>query len=213
MKYSPLILIIAILFPTLLFGEEGKEDTCTYRTYKWNVNLKKAVEYRTVRHSYSELREDEIDNATGCTVCEEDQKWIDIYPLDQFRICNKIAGPVREALSEIIRTGEPIYDIAGYRVGMTRGEIDKDGNRTQFSNHSFGIAFDINSEQNGLYDHCVEFGPHCRLMRGGHWIPEKPGSLTLDSVTVNILKSAGFSWGGEIKGKQKDFMHFSPSGY
>ena len=30
---------------------------------------------------------------------------------------------------------------------------------------------------------------------------------------IQYLKDIGFKWGGEILGKQKDFMHFSPSGY
>ena len=96
---------------------------------------------------------------------------------------------------------------------MTKGNIDSLGNRTQFSNHSFGVAIDINEEQNGLYDHCVSFGPACRLRRGGIWKPDQVGSLTPDSPIVEGLKGMGLKWGGQIEGDQKDFMHFSPSGY
>jgi hypothetical protein len=45
------------------------------------------------------------------------------------------------------------------------------------------------------------------------WHPDQAGSLTKESPIVIELKSIGFKWGGEIEGKQKDFMHFLPSGY
>ncbi len=84
----------------------------------------------------------------------------------------------------------------------------------EFSNHSYGIAIDINTDHNGLYGNCVEFGPQCQLIRGSLWRPGvDPYSLQLNGLVVKKLKEIGFKWGGEIKGKQKDFMHFSLSGY
>ena len=53
----------------------------------------------------------------------------------------------------------------------------------------------------------------CKLRKGGHWVPGNLGTLTLDGKIVRTMKSLDFKWGGEIKGWQKDFMHFSPSGY
>ncbi len=64
-----------------------------------------------------------------------------------------------------------------------------------------------------MYDNCVQLGPECRLLRGGEWRPGMPGTLEKDGEIVNMLKSAGFRWGGEIAGRQKDFMHFSLTGY
>jgi hypothetical protein len=97
---------------------------------------------------------------------------------------------------------------------MTRGDADADGNRTLFSNHSFGIALDINEGHNGLYDQCLQFDGNCRLLRGGAWQPGvDPFSLSGDGIIVQALQSLGLSWGGEIAGRQKDFMHFSPTGY
>jgi hypothetical protein len=191
----------------------GDPETCTYKTYKWNVQLRQAVEVETVRHPYSELRPDEIDPATGCTVCEEDQQTMYVPPLAPFSVCKRLAPHIRVLLEELVWAGEPLYEIEGYRVGKTRGDPDGNGNRTKFSNHSYGIAIDINPQQNGLYDRCLSFGPHCRLIRGGPWRPGQPGSLTGDCTIVKAMKTAGFRWGGEIRGKQKDFMHFSPSGY
>jgi hypothetical protein len=54
----------------------------------------------------------------------------------------------------------------------------------------------------------------CQLLRGGLWRPGfDPYSLQQNGLIVRMLKEIGFKWGGEIEGRQKDFMHFSPSGY
>jgi len=37
--------------------------------------------------------------------------------------------------------------------------------------------------------------------------------LKQDQAIVKELVNSGLKWGGEIKGWQKDFMHFSPTGY
>jgi hypothetical protein len=59
----------------------------------------------------------------------------------------------------------------------------------------------------------VEFNADCRLIRGGHWSPEFATSIQADGRIVYAMESMGLKWGGEILGKQKDFMHFSPTGY
>jgi hypothetical protein len=124
-----------------------------------------------------------------------------------------LAAELEHILIELIDQGEPVEHIDGYRVGRTRGDVDNTGQRTRFSNHSFGIAIDINPQSNGLYDNCVEFNADCRLIRGGHWSPEFATSIQADGRIVYAMESMGLKWGGEILGKQKDFMHFSPTGY
>ena len=134
--------------------------------------------------------------------------------MPEFSVCRRYAHVVHAALERLIRQGARIDSIIAYRVGRTRGEIDARGNRTGFSNHSFGIAIDINTDHNGLYGDCVRFGEQCRLLRGGPWRPlDDPYSLQPDGLVVTTLKEAGFRWGGEIAGLQKDFMHFSLTGY
>lgn len=208
--------VVALVF---LFGvysswyATAEELSCTYTTYKWNTHLRRAVDYRTVRHPYSDLQPDEVHEGTGCTVCEEDQVEIRLPGIDAFRVCRILEPKIRMALVAAVEEGQEIFSVTGYRVGMTKGEVDADGNRTQFSNHSFGVAIDINERQNGLYDLCATFGPGCRLLKGGTWSPGRLGSLTIDSPIVKALRGIGLRWGGEIEGNQKDFMHFSPSGY
>lgn len=208
--------ILSILFLGLvLFTHDAPADepTCSYTTYKWNTQQRRAVDFRTVRRPYSELEASEVHAATGCTVCEEDQVEIALPGVPPFRVCRHLEHDVRFALISALERGEAIFSVQGYRVGMTRGDVDADGNRTRFSNHSFGIAIDINEQQNGLYDRCIVFGPNCRLRKGGAWQPGRPGSLDRDSPIVRAFERIGLKWGGEIEGRQKDFMHFSPSGY
>ena len=162
---------------------------------------------------YNSLGPGEIDVATGCTICVEDQVTVSVPPLAPFRMCHVLAPQTESALARLIEAGEPVYEVVGYRVGKTRGSLDSLGLRTEFSSHAYGIAIDVNPQQNGFYHNCVEFGPGCRLKQGGHWRPGRPGSLTADSPIVRELKEAGLLWGGEIAGTQKDFMHFSPTGY
>jgi hypothetical protein len=188
-------------------------QSCHYSTYKWNVNLRKAVEAKRVDKLKSELSADEIDPVSGCSLCEEDQTTIQIKNLREFKVCKKYADVIKQTLTQLMEQGQPVRDVVGYRVGMTRGDVDAQGNRTQFSNHSFGIAIDINTDQNGLYDNCMQWNSKCRLIKGGPWNPANPESWTKDSLTVKLFKQQGFLWGGEIKGQQKDFMHFSPTGY
>lgn len=186
---------------------------CTYSTYKWNVISKSTTDVISVNKPRAALSANEMDAGTGCSVCEQDQVELSFAGLRPFKVCNKVAHKVRDLITQLQAQKAPLFDVVAYRPGMTRGAPDAHGNRTGFSNHSFGIALDINTEQNGLYENCVSFGPHCRLRKGGAWRPDQTGSLSADSAIVLAFKQQGFLWGGEVAGQQKDFMHFSPSGY
>ncbi len=188
-------------------------ETCSYSTYQWNVIEKRAVNRQWIEHPYSQLKPHEIDSLTGCTVCEQDQVTIRLDGIAPFKVCHVLAAEVKQILQQQLAQGIYLNKVAGYRVGMTKGSLDASGNRTRFSYHSFGIALDINEQHNGLYDNCLSFGPQCRLRRGGRWDPRQPGSLRRDHPLVRAFKRMGLKWGGEIAGKQKDFMHFSPYGY
>jgi hypothetical protein len=187
--------------------------TCSYEIRIWNVIQKSSVGVNKVSHPYAELAPEERDPLTGCSVCSEDQEIISIPPLPVFSICYQLAPRIRSLVESIVRRGAPIHTIEGYRVVKSRGPVDGNGNRTGFSNHSYGTAIDINPEQNGLYDNCIAFGPQCRLIRGGEWRTGVTGTLDKNDEIVVLFKHEGFRWGGEIAGRQKDFMHFSLTGY
>jgi len=175
---------------------------------------KKAEDIALIRKPYAELMPEEIDAQTGCSVCSEDQRWIQFAEFEPIRLCKIIAHEVGSILNRAVAQGLKITELKGYRVGRTRGEVDAHGKRTGFSNHSFGIAIDINPASNGLYENCLEFGDQCVLRRGGEWRPGRnPQSIQGQGLLVRLMKEAGFKWGGEIPGWQKDFMHFSVSGY
>jgi len=208
MRYC-LVFVIGLL----ICASSSAQKMCHYSNYQWNTLAKKAVNFRQISHPYRELKDFEVDPVTGCSVCREDQQWIKVAQLKPVLVCQKLANKIESNLNHLVQQGQPIFKIVSYRVGMTRGKTDEQGNRTRFSNHSFGIAIDINDEQNGLYDHCLVWSNKCRLRKGGQWDPNREGSLTQDHPIVLQLKKAGLKWGGDIQGKQKDFMHFSPSGY
>jgi len=207
--YGKIVFLLAIL----MSSTQAEARSCTYTTYKWNTEMRKAVEFKRVAKAYSHLTEKEVDPITGCSVCSEDQIAIQVGNLPSVKICRVLASSVEKILNSALASGQPIVELVGYRVGMTRGDVDTQGNRTKFSNHSFGTAFDINASFNGLYDNCVEFNSSCRLIKGGEWNPTFRESISADSFLVKQLLSIGLLWGGNIAGKQKDFMHFSLSGY
>ncbi|VAW58014.1 hypothetical protein MNBD_GAMMA11-2460 [hydrothermal vent metagenome] len=208
---SKAITLYLLLAPLLSLCAETK--MCSYSTYAWNVNTKSVTNYHRVSHRYSELQAFERDKITACSVCEEDQRELVLRGVKPFKVCKKMYRKIESALINAMDSGKKIETVVGYRVGLTRGKVDSMGNRTAFSHHSFGIAIDINSAYNGLYDKCLKFTPACRLRKGGRWVKGYPMSLTPSDIIVKNLKGIGLKWGGEIKGWQKDFMHFSPDGY
>lgn len=205
----------ALSLPALCDGETNGSAAsfCTYEMQVWNVHARSGSRLQAVRRPYGEIGPSETDPVSGCTVCSEDQVEIQIPPLEPFRVCRTLAPKVHDIVARLVRNGAPLRTVRGYRVVLSRGAADGNGDRTEFSNHAFGTAIDINPEQNGLYDDCRAFGPGCRLLQGGEWRPGIAGSLTADGETVTAFKAAGFKWGGEIAGNQKDFMHFSLTGY
>lgn len=223
MRLSPRVFLSAWLALAAAAREANAEVTpqeappesasCTYDTYRWNAPTMRAVGRARVTKLRTGLSEAEVDPATGCSVCAEDQVEVRIEGVAPFRICRHLAARVEDVLRKLRVQGIPIHTVEGYRVGMTRGDMDAEGNRTRFSNHSFGIALDINEGANGLYESCIEIGSRCRLRKGGAWDPTaNPLSMTADHAIVVALKSIGMRWGGQLPGRQKDFMHFSPTG-
>lgn len=207
------IFIFTMFFCVSVQVAQAKSEMCTYTTYQWNSVQKKVVNFKKVQKLYREIESYEKDKETGCTVCSEDQVELQFENIEPFQVCRKLASEIKKTLTKLLENNEPIKTVVGYRVGQTRGPLDENGNRTWFSNHSFGVALDINSELNGLYSNCETFGPDCKLVKGGIWDPKAKGALTKDSTIVKSLKQVGLKWGGESKGSLKDFMHFSPTGY
>lgn len=209
-------------------GEASDDATvCEYRTYEWNSKKGRAVNRRKVSKPYSEVTDDERSpEEPRCSVCLADQTLIDpaelgIEGVDPFRVCHVYADDVKSALETIANDDSfEIEEIDGYRAGKTRGPLTDEGLRTKWSNHSFGTAIDINKGDNGIYSRCnidevtVEALEDCRLGLGGEWNPKKNPrtTITKDSVAYKAFTKF-WKWGGEISGRTRDMMHFSPTGH
>jgi len=207
--FQILLCYIFISFSCIAFGED---KICTYETWDWDSRSRKAINHQKIRKSWKSLSTEERGVTPGCSICAEDQMEVRAPGLPPFTLCKKIALRVRDVLSQAKQNGFPIHSITGYRVGKSKGPLDPSGVRTQFSNHSYGTALDINAELNGLYDDCIQFYPGCRLIRGGPYQSQRAGAIRSDLPLTQNLKKVGLRWGGELYGKQKDFMHFSLNG-
>lgn len=233
-----LALVSSALLTGVLSAQQGHEQspdpvrteptTCTYRTYDWSTAEGRAVNRRTVEKDYAALEDDERSpTEPRCSVCSEDQITLDTSELglegvDPIRVCWVYAEAVREALRTVSESPEfEVLELDGYRVGRTRGRVEA-GLRTELSNHSFGTAVDINASHNGLYNRCdveevtEEAVQSCRLGVGGHWRPsDAPAhAIVADGVVYRaFVEGVGWLWGGEISGRTRDLMHFSPTGY
>jgi hypothetical protein len=188
-------------------------ELCTYSTWSWNVNQKRVVNNEKISKPKSKLSPEEIGTIPGCSVCEEDQREIRLPGLAPFKVCQIFHARMNMALHKALSQGFPIFSVSAYRVGKSKGALNAQGERTEFSNHSYGTAIDINSELNGLYDQCEKFAPTCRLIRGGQYNENARGAINNKSSIYFSMREIGLKWGGEIAGRQKDFMHFSTTGY
>lgn len=197
-----------VVFLTAAFAKPN----CHYSTWTWDIKAGRAVNHEKVEKNRSKLAKDEKDPFSNCTICEEDQVWVRLKGISPFRVCRYYVKPIKKILIEAKEKGFPIYEVIAYRVGKSRGEADERGLRTKYSNHSYGSAIDINANFNGLYDQCFIFNSQCKLIRGGRWNSSNPAAITKNSVLYQQFLKMGWKWGGELKGKQKDFMHFSKGG-
>ena len=204
---------LLLCFSSLVSAESIASDLCHYDLYRYNVRKRKLEGPSKIRKTRSELSSHEIDQKTGCSICEEDQVQIALYNGVTFKICRAIAHKIEWALNKSLVAGFKIQEATGYFVKQTRGKVDVNGYRTELSNHSFGLSIDINRSHNGLYENCLNFDSRCKLSHGGRWSPDHKLSITSSSLLVELMEQKGFLWGGQIKGKQKDFMHFSPTGF
>ncbi len=204
-------LFLTAILISLASAAQGSE-LCTFTDWAWNSEQGRAENYREVVMPRAQLTPEQRHPSLPCSICREDQAEISVPGAPPALICKAIAKDVEGALTRAAEEGFRIDKITGYRVGRTKGPLDARGLRTRYSHHSFGLAIDVNPESNGLYDRCIEFSPACRLRRGGEWRPGEPAAIKPQSPLYHYMSETGLKWGGELKGRQKDFMHFSITG-
>jgi len=194
---------VLLICETALAGE-----TCTYTDWTWHVPSGQAVDFREVVTMRDALTAVQKHETLDCSICREDMTEVNVPGQPAVFMCHVIAPAVEAALIAAQDSGFEIESLTGYRVGRTKGPLDEDGRRTEYSHHSFGLAIDINADKNGLYDRCIEFGPACRLRRGGVWRPGSPGTITPETPIYQAMQDIGLRWGGELQGWQKEAKRF-----
>ncbi len=203
-----MILFILFLATSLV---QAQPKFCSYSFSVWNARERRSEGPYRVTKLYTELETYER-GPRGCSICDEDQVPVRLSNGVTFKVCGALVEAFRSGLEASILAGEVIESVTGHRPSKSRGKLDGQGRRTEFSNHAYGAAVDVNEAHNGLYDFCLSWSPSCQLIKGGRYAPGRPRSFTSGSPLVRALRDRGLRWGGEIAGKQKDFMHFSPDG-
>ena len=125
----------------------------------------------------------------------------------------KIAEEVIEIFREIKEAGfqiEKMIPISEYDWDDDKSMEDNNtsgynyrfvANTQKLSNHSYGMAIDINPRYNPM-----RVKDRISPSNGSYSIENK-GTITADSEVVKILKKRGWKWGGDYK-SLKDYQHF-----
>ena len=125
----------------------------------------------------------------------------------------KIEKEVIEIFKEIKASGfqiEKIIPISEYDWDDDKSMEDNNtsaynyrfiANTFKLSNHSFGMAIDINPRYNPMISKGKIYPSN------GVYSKENKGTITADSPVVKIFKKRGWTWGGDYK-SLKDYQHF-----
>lgn len=115
-----------------------------------------------------------------------------------------IANDVVAALTAAQKEGFVVYEIGGYRKfgSDSAGQVSSVG--LNYSQHCFGLAVDINVNEN-----CYKKPPTAGCSVGSLYSPgSNPYSITKSGALYKSFISNGWGWGGEWT-SLKDYMHFS----
>ena len=114
---------------------------------------------------------------------------------------DKIADMVRCIFDEIFYDSErfPLITSETYGYGWRYNTTTEPG---KFSEHSHGIAIDINSGDNPYYRNGV-------LTVGRSYRPgDSPYAITHESSVYRAFTKYGWKWGGDFRAGNEDYMHF-----
>lgn len=239
-KNYPLEYILKTLYNAIIFSSPTAKATsskspaatsnkCSFKESRWNKQTGSSEIFRTVKNeSYTEIIASDPNYVSKidprCSVCEEDQVNIDING-QSTKICWAYAEQVTKILNEATNNGYQIKTLVGYRPLRSAGDTDEQGFYIGVGGHFYGMAIDINSSDNGLYNNCKSWdytnkpkGPlpnTCTLSAGGAWNPiTKPNSSIYPGSFIHgAFISSGWKWGGTDMGSQRDMMDFSIYGY
>jgi hypothetical protein len=152
-------------------------------------------------------------NTYGSSKTEIEKKLVYVkYGRREYRVHELVAKNFAAALEEINASGTN-YDITTSMSGGTyawRANVNKP---TYLSTHSFGIAIDINPEQNPNCPNTCATGGGCSCVGGNNCESMcRSGRYDLPQEVIDAFKNNGFTWGGDWR-SVKDYMHFHYKGH
>lgn len=117
------------------------------------------------------------------------------------RIHKSLASDVQKVFQLAQNSGFKVYEASGYSY-----RIMNNGGSGNLSHHSYGVAIDINVNEN--YSHRGS-----TIYAGSFWNPSiSEYSIPRNGVLVKAFESIGWKWGGNWSGNYQDYMHFSYTG-
>ena len=118
------------------------------------------------------------------------------------RVHKSLAKDVQEVFKATQDAGFKIYEVGGYCYRY----MNNDSVPKKLSYHSYGIAVDINVNEN--YSR-----KGSKVYAGSFWNPSKSEySIPKNGALVKAFKAKGWKWGGNWSGNYQDYMHFSFTG-
>lgn len=114
-----------------------------------------------------------------------------------------IADRVKKAFDQYYADAQkfPIHSVGGYRDTRVAGT-------STLSAHAFGLAMDINAEENCHYGSKGGSAGGCYPPGTTYKPGSDPYAITTNSAIYKAMKANGLGWGGQWN-SSKDYMHFS----
>lgn len=111
------------------------------------------------------------------------------------KVHKAVAEDVKDIFAEIKNAGFKAYSVGAYSWRSAAASTSR-------SHHSYGIAIDINPNENYM----IKGG---KIISGSFWKPsENEYSIAQNGAVVKAFTKRGWGWGGTWK-SSKDYMHFS----
>jgi hypothetical protein len=166
----------------------------------------------------------------GCPVGKADLAWLRMtyWGFDQARhsgemlVDGSVARDLVDVFRQLYRAKFPIESMAIATLADLDARPTGDGNvtgsfacrpirgGTEFSQHAYGLAVDLNPFQNPYHNGDVVLPELASAYLDRNWV--RPGMITPDGPAWRAFASIGWTWGGDWSGL-KDYQHFSANGH
>lgn len=134
-------------------------------------------------------------------------------------VCNKkVAEEIKVMFSELYKINFPIYSIKPMSFFNWDDDLSMQNNNTscfnyrkvanskRLSEHSKGLAIDINPRENPYISSKGVMSP-----KNGKYNKSNIGTITSNSDVIKVFDKIGWKWGGNWR-RSKDYQHFSQNG-